>query len=266
MEHRYRVGIVCVAAALVGGLLLTAAWACGGDGPLLLAPGPLATSTAEAAGVLDLERFHYVASLTLREQRREGSNLVVSTEGDFQSPDRHAFTYTRQLRGVTARESAVVIGDQVWLRDGDGQPWREAALVDPQATNLFAVAFSPIRPGFLGGPEFRQAREAVRRLPSALEFVNEVRAHHYQVGAEGEQYFRSFLADEQLLQQVRDLRWDLWLAQEGAWPVRLLASGTVTGELQILQDLGLTAPATWELRIDVSRPNDPALAVVAPGP
>jgi hypothetical protein len=94
--------------------------------------------------------------------------------------------------------------------------------------------------------------------------VNDIRSLHYEVGAEGEQYFRSFLADQQLFQQVADLRWDLWLAENGDWPVRLTASGTVTADLQILRDLGLTAPMRWELRIDISRPNDPRLAVNAP--
>ena len=188
---------------------------------------------------------------------------MVTTEGDYQSPDRHAFTYTTELLGGAVRESAVLIGDKLWLRTGD-QAWREATPSDPQATELFAVAFSPIKPGFLGGPEFRAARDSVRRLPGTLEFVNDLRAYHYEVGPEGVEYFQSFLAADPLLPNVQDMHWDVWLAQQGAWPVRLLALGTVKTDLPVLQELDLEAPTEWTLRIDVSRPNDPALNVQAP--
>jgi hypothetical protein len=190
--------------------------------------------------------------------------IAVSTEGDFQSPDRHAFTYSTQLQGVRFAESAVVIGDKIWIRKGD-EPWQQAAVADAQAQRLLFSAFSPIRPNFLGGPEWRSVRETVRLLPGTQEFVNDVRAVHYSVGPEGEEYFRAFLAPEDIFQQVQDPHWDLWLAEDGNWPVRLLASGTVNTDLEILRDLGLGAPATWELRIDISRPNDPQVIVQAPG-
>ena len=264
MRTIYRPAVAFLAAAFAGGLLLVLP-SCGDGGYESRSATP--TPTAAAESVLDLSRFHYAATLTLRSTNADGgpNEIVVATEGDFQAPDRHAFTYRTQLRGVTIAESAVVIGDKVWLRSADG-PWREAAPNEPQATELFSVAFSPIRPGFLGGPDFRRAQESVRRLPTTQEFINEVRAYHYGVGAEGQAYFQSFLAHEQFLQQVQDASWEIWLAKDGAWPVRLLASGTVTADLQILQELDLKAPTHWELRIDISRPNDPELVVAAPAP
>lgn len=252
------------AAAFSGGLLLLSAAACGrGQGSTVALPTPM--PTGQESSLLDLQRFHYVVSLTMRGNGPERAPLdvVVSTEGDFQGPNRHAFTYTTQLQGVTFSQSAVVIGDSVWLRRG-GDPWQRAGAADTQAQALFSTAFSPIRPNFLGGAEWRSVRETVRRLPATPEFVNDVRTDHYQVGPAGQQYLRSFLADQQIFQQVQDLHWDVWLAEGGDWPVRLLASGTVTADLQILHDLGLTAPTTWELRIDISRPNDPKLVVTAP--
>jgi hypothetical protein len=249
----------------MGGLLLLLLAACGRGGGQRLEL-PTAVPTGQESSLLSLERFHYTASLTLKGNGPDGApvEVVVSTEGDFQSPDRHAFTYSTQLQGATLSESAVVIGDKIWLRRGV-DPWQEAAAADAQAQQLFANAFSPIRPNFLGGPQWRNVRETVRRLSSTPEFVNEVRAAHYQVGPGGEQYLRSFLAPQDIFQQVQDLHWDLWLAEDGDWPVRLLASGTVASGLPIWQELGLTAPATWVLRIDISRPNDPKLVVTAPG-
>jgi hypothetical protein len=223
--------------------------------------------SVEPSSLLALQRYHYLASLTLNSAGSDGkpAQIVVSTEGDFQSPDRHAFTYRTQIQGGDIRQSAVVIGDKIWLRQGD-QAWQPAAATDTQAQALFATAFSPIRPNFLGGDQWASVRVAVQRLPGTPEFVNDIRSLHYQVGPEGEQYFRSFLADQQLFQKVQDLHWDLWLAENGEWPVRLVASGTVTADLQILHELGLTAPMKWELRIDISRPNDPKLSVSAPAP
>jgi hypothetical protein len=265
MPPRQGPSVTLRAAAFTGGLLLLLLGACrGGDtGPALKLPTPL--PTGQESSLLSLDRFHYLASMTLVGAGEDGApvEIAVSTEGDFQAPDRHAFTYSTRLQGVTLAESAVVIGDKIWIRRGD-EPWQEAGVADERAQRLFSSAFSPIRPNFLGGPEWRNVRETVRRLPATPEFVNDVRAVHYSVGPQGGEYFRSFLAQEDIFQQVQDPHWELWLAEDGDWPVRLVASGTVTSELQILRDLGLGPPATWELRIDISRPNDPKLVVTAP--
>jgi hypothetical protein len=251
-------------AAAVGGLLLIVASGCGG-GSDYREPAATPTPSPEPSALTDLDRFHYVATLALQGSQADGSanNVTITTEGDYQSPDRHAFTYTTQLQGGDVRQAAVVIGEKLWLRVGD-DPWHEATPSDPQAERLLDAAFSPIRPGFLGGPEFRQARESVRRLPGNLEFVNELRAYHYQVGPEGIQYFQEFLVNDPLLLNVQNMHWDVWLAEQGAWPVRLAAAGTVNNNLPILQQLDLGAPTDWTLRIDISRPNDPTISVQPP--
>jgi hypothetical protein len=252
----------------MGGLVLTSAlFACGGSTSkpeaVKITPGPTVVATTS---LLDLQRYHYVASLTLSGAGPDSkpAQVAVSTEGDFQSPDRHAFTYKTQIQGVNVSQSAVVIGDKIWVRQGTAA-WQAASPADAQTQTLLATAFSPIRPNFLGGGDWPRVLDAVRRLPSTSEFVNDIRTLHYQVGPEGEQFIRSFLADQQLFQQVQDLHWDLWLAEDGDWPVRLDARGTVTADLQIIHDLGLKTPTTWELRIDISRPNDPKVSVTAPG-
>lgn len=246
--------------ALAAAVLLAAS-ACGGSSDEPSANSPATTPTVE--GALALERFHYEASLTLRETEAGGSQVSVSTEGDFQAPDRHSFTYLTGLGNASIRRSAVVIGDTAWLKEGDG-PWQKLGADDPQIAGLLSAAFSTIRPQFLGGHEFAQVRESVRRLPSNEEFVNDVAAEHYRVDAPASSVIESFLDGGPLLQGVQDLRWELWLAEDGGWPVRVLATGKVTRELDILGELGLRAPTVWELRVDISRPNDPALTVEAP--
>lgn len=252
-------------AAAVGGLLVLALLsACGGsDEPET--PAATATASPEPSALTDLDRYHYVTTLLLHGNRPDGgtNDISVTTEGDYQAPDKHSFTYTTQLPGAAVKVSAVVIGERIWLRNGN-DPWTQTSLDDPQALRLLSVTFSPINPGFLGGPSFRQARASVQRLPSTLEFVNELRAYHYAVGAAGAQYFQQLLVQEPDVLGLQNMKWDVWLAQEGAWPIRLQATGTVMNDIPILQQLDLAPPTEWTLRIDISRPNDPALSVEAP--
>lgn len=255
-----------LAAALAGGLLLIAlVGACGdGAGPSDVMSSAAATPSPESAAALPLDRFHYIASLTLREDGGAGGDeLFVSTEGDFQWPDRHSLTYTTDLGDGPIERSVVIIGETAWFRQGD-EPWRKTSRDDEQVADVLDAAFSAVRPDFLGGPEFERVRANVRDLPSSEESVNNVSANHYRVGTEGRRYFESFLAEERALSNVQNVRWELWLAQLGGWPVRLLVTGTVTTDLRVLDTLDLEAPTAWELRIDVSRPNDPTLQVQAP--
>ena len=260
-------------AALAGGLLLAALLlGCGGNGDseptptsTALPPTPPPTTTLEDSA-LPLERFHFVVVLTLKETSAEGeiNEVVISTEGDFQSPDRHAFTHSAQLGDEAVSRSIVIIGDQVWFRPSD-EDWREASRADPQVKDILATAFSPVRPGFLGGEQYNLVQESVRRLPSVEEPVNGVPANHYQVTSTGQEFFETFLAEDDFARDVQDLRWDLWLAQDGAWPVRLRASATVITNLEALEELELQAPVSWELSIEISRPNDPSVTVAPPG-
>lgn len=252
--------------ATVLGLLVMAAVAmsaaCGGSDDSSGATSSTAVPTV--AGAIALDSFHYVASLTLRESNPSGKQITVSTEGDYQAPDRHSFTFLTGLGTTSVRTSAVVIGSDVWLRQGNGA-WRKTALNDPQVGSLIGSAFSTIRPQFLGGPEFEQVRENVRRLPSNEEFVNDVQTVHYRVEASASDLIAAFIeGGTGLVENVRGLRWELWLAQDGEWPVRILAAGTVESDLQLLKELGLATPTKWELRVDITRPNDATLAVEAP--
>ncbi len=259
-------------AALAGGLLLALLIvACGEDGGRDSTPTAAATETplsptptAQNGSALPLERYHYVATLTLREQSGKGSEVVITTRGRFQSPDRHAFTYTIRLEGeAPAKRSAVLIGGEAWFRRGEN-PWQKITPDDPQLTELVTSAFSPVRPNFLGGPQFQQVRDSVLYLPSTEEPVNGVPASHYRVGAAGREFFETFLSYDSIMGSIDEMNWDLWLAKDGGWPVRLLATTTVVRDIKILKELGLKTPARWELRIDISRPNDPALVILAP--
>ena len=228
----------------------------------------LPTNTPEpgvsGVGALPLERFTYEASLTLREGGGEDAlELFVTTKGTFVGPDSHAFTYRTELGEGEAEQRLVMIGEEAWYRSGESA-WETTTPDDARVVALLEVAFSAMHPDFLGGAEFDRVRANVIGLPSTEEFVNSIRAYHYQVGVEGRQYLEALQVGEEGLRAADDLEWDLWLARDGSWPVRLQATGTVAVDLTILQTLELEAPTQWEIRIDVSRPNDPDLRIAAP--
>ena len=256
------------AAAVAAGMVLAVAMACGGGGssePRAITALPSATPEPQAAdaGALPLERFVYEASLTLQGSGDDARELFVSTRGIFVSPDQHAFTYRTELGEGEAEQQLVMVDGSVWYRSGDG-PWQKTELEDELVQNLLDVAFTALRPDFLGGAEFERVRANVLRLPSTEEFVNEIRAFHYQVGVEGREYLEALQVGDEGLRSAADLEWDLWLARDGSWPVRLQARGTVAVDLTVLQTLELKAPTRWEIRIDVSRPDDPTLVINTP--
>ena len=260
---------VYVGAALLAGLLLVSG-ACGetNSDRELRSITALPTDTPEpdeaGVGAVPLGRFAYEASLTLRAGGGEDAlELSVRTKGTFVGPDRHTFTYRTQLGEGEAEQRLVMIGEEAWYSSGESA-WERTTLDDERVAALLEVAFSAVHPDFLGGAEFDRVRSNVLGLPSTEEFVNSVRAYHYEVGVEGRQYLEALQVGEEGLRAANDLAWDLWLARDGSWPVRLQATGTVTVDITILQTLELEAPTQWEIRIDVSRPNDPDLRVVAP--
>ncbi len=265
-----------VGAAFAGGLLfsLALATACSDDGDSTptatlpaseagtAAPTQALTPTPESA--LPLDRYHYAASLTLRETKAGAPReVVISTEGDYQAPDRHAFTHAIRSDGQAYARSTVIMGERAWLRQAQG-PWQPIGRGDGRLTALASAAFSPLRPDFLGGDHFADVRKDVRRLPSTPEAVNGVRANHYRIDAAGREFLQTFLPEKPVEAGAQNLAWDLWLAEDGDWPVRLTASGSITGGSPALDELHLEAPLTWTLRIEVSRPNDPALVIAAP--
>lgn len=253
-------------AAYIGGFLLAMALvACGGGDDV---SSPEATEVSHAptpAALQNLDSFHYVASLTVREKtlNRTPNEVTISTEGDFQQPDRHAFTYSTVIGDSMIERSAVIVGEEAWVRR-EGGAWRKVTLDDAELADLLSIAFSSVRPSFLGGEAYDQMIESVRGLTSTEVTVNGVEAFRYAVRSEGLDFLQSFFASEQITQGVSSPTWQLWLAKDGSWPVRLFASATVSSDSPVFAELGLRPPTAWEMQIDISLPDDPAVVVEPP--
>jgi hypothetical protein len=255
------------AAALSGGVLLLGVLlsACDSSEATPAPPTPPATATPEIGSALPLERFHYVVTATVRGQPRADrkNEVVVTTEGDYQSPDRHSFTHTVAIGPVTQTRSAVVVEDDAWLLAGDAV-WRPIPRAEAGMKALIDVSYSTARGHFLDSAWFEEARTAAERIDAPTEMINGIAAVHYRVGPEGEEFFREFLAGDALLGGRQQPSWEVWLANDGAWPVRIALSALVPAGTPALDQLGVVGPATVALRIDISRPDDPALLVQTP--
>jgi hypothetical protein len=235
--------------------------------PTMVPPSPASpeqtAAALEAAGDLPLERYRYVATLTLEEQRRAGDEVSVSTTGRFVAPNRHALIYTFSLAdGTHGEQRLVAIGPKVWHRPYDLR-WRQTDMQDEKVVGLLRTAFSPLRSQFLAGDGLTRVREGVEDLGGSLQTVNGVQAIHYRVDAPGKDFIETFLPPE-AFKTAEDLTWDLWLAEPGAWPVRIEATFTIPTKTDLLEGLGLQAPAHWRLLIEITTPNDPELMIYPP--
>src|ERR1700694_5996941 len=99
MKHQTRRLPGTAAAVLGGSLLVGLLSACAGATSYSSVPAATPTSSPEPSSLTDLARYHYTATLWLHGNKPDGSpnDVAVKTEGDYQSPNRHSFTYTTQL-------------------------------------------------------------------------------------------------------------------------------------------------------------------------
>jgi hypothetical protein len=258
-----------IAAALVGGLLLLATIACdaapeqtaeSAAPESVVAEATLPAPTVEPA---DIDRYRYAATLTLSEQRRSADVVRVSTAGRFAAPDRHAIIFKMELvDGTELEQRLVVIGSRYWFKAG-GPRWDQTDMKDPRVVELLGSAFSPLRSDFLGSSGLARVQKGVSELQGTPQTVNGVKTLHYTVRAAGKDFIETFLPPG-TVSPAQDVEWDIWLAEDGRWPVRVQATFNIRHATHLLDGLGLQAPTRWELRIDVSTPNDPDLMIYPP--
>src|SRR3990170_734705 len=127
---------------IIAPLLAALIAACGDGGdegePTATAPAaeetatevPLATPgatepepTDTSAGLIPFDSVHYVVDLEITiAQPGEADETFISgqVEGDYVAPDSHAFTNTFEFGGLSGTDEIVIIGDDAWIREGQG--------------------------------------------------------------------------------------------------------------------------------------------------
>jgi hypothetical protein len=265
---------MAIAAALMGGLLLLSA--CDEASKTSSASPPASDADPTIAGspevseppppdptAIPLERYRYHATLTLTEKGRDREKVSVSTTGRYVSPDRHSIIYTITLAdGTEVEQRLVAIGQRAWFKVNDSL-WKRTNLQDKAVLDLLSNAFTPLRSEFLGGHGLMRVQDSVQDVYGVPESINGVAALHYKVDATGKALLDTFLPPE-ASSATQGVEWDLWLTEEGGWPIQIQASFDIDKRLDLLSGLRLRPPVTWKLVIEISGPNDPGMMIYPP--
>ena len=155
-----------------------------------------------------------------------GLSEDTTMEFAYVAPDRWSVVVTE---GGQECCSYIVVGSQVWYKEAGATDWTE----QPPSDEF--VSFSP-----------QDFCEVVEELPMSLELkgeetVNGIEAVHYQLSEETSTYEWLVGEDESL-----DYTYDVWLAENGNWPVKIVYD------------------ADCEIRWEISDLNDPSIVVEPP--
>jgi hypothetical protein len=175
----------------------------------------------------------------------EAGTLAMDLEGSFVAPDRSQARVTARLGDLEMEEEFVTIGNQSWVKAGDnwveGKPQFELGDLSP--TSLL----EELEP------------EQLRLLKPTKETVNGVDSLRYSIDQADIEALRglgALLGEGEALEGLpEEFHIDLWLAEDGGWPVRMTmtARGAIDGE-EISLDFSL----------DITDVNDPSIKIEPP--
>ena len=258
-----RFSMRCLAAVviLLAGSLLVA---CGGGGKEEeaardKAPEAAATAAATpeegAAGVTSgpaeafakLESYRVNMRLTMEGTTAEGPGaLALNLEGAFVAPDRSQTHLNARVGDTELEEESISVGGQTWVKTGDN--WVEG---EPQ------LQLSDFSPGSLLeelGPD------QLRVLKPSKETINGVDTLRYSIDQADIETLRSLGAllgqDGSLENLPEEFNVDLWLAEDGGWPVRVTM--TARGVMDNGNEMSL------DFSMDVTDVNDPGIKIEPP--
>jgi hypothetical protein len=226
---------------------------------------PAATSEPTAspsAGVSPsdvLESFRFSAGMSVGVD----GGLVLTSEGEFEAPDRLGCTISGSFGGTeVGRDELVVIGDDAWLDTGGGF---EATSAD-DASVVQDLSLCPGSAAFWQGFDFLQDPSP---FPGQPETVDGVDATRYSLGNAVET-LKSLGILPAELEGVTINTFDVWLAKDGGWPVAL--DMDITADAQAAaQTFGLPGgeagqQASITMRVDITDANASDIHVEEPTP
>lgn len=273
-----------LALLIVAPLLAALVAACGDDGdekePTATAPAAEETATeappttpeatepepTESAGLIPFDSLHYVVDLEITiAQPGEADETFISgqIEGDYVAPDSHAFSNTFEFGGLSGTEEIVIIGDDAWIREGQGD-WTATSRLAPEIVNTLDLTSAD--PGFLSATDLA---EGISALDSEPDSVNGVQTRRYQIPKEAIETLSEILGEDFLADTagLEDFEMTVWLDEETDGLVR--AELTATASPDIFGDdagfnLAEDATVTISMTIDVTQINDPAIEIEPP--
>lgn len=207
------------------------------------APSPTPSLTGDGGPpTAFLETFHAALAMSMEV---DGLRMALATEGDFGAPASCSCDISASMAGIPLLEQhVIVIGNNAWVDTGDG--WRETTTSDLEVAE--ALSMCPACPSF-----WEECALEPPPGPGEHETRNDVPAIHY-TGAES---CETFLGLVWIPEELAIETCDLWLAEDGYWPVCL--------EMELSQTPGEVYEwSSIPISIDITRVNDPSIQVNAP--
>lgn len=246
---------------LAAGLLA----ACGGDGDekeaadratpaadatAAVTPGEESTTgemPAPAEAFAGLESYRIAMRFTLEGGTGDmGETLAMDLEGAFVAPDRSQANVSARLGDLELEEETITVGGQTWVKTGD--TWAEGEAQFDISDLSPASLLEDLKP------------DQLRLLKPTKETVNGIESLRYSIDRgdiESLGNLSALFGDGEGLENLpEDFNIDLWLAEDGGWPVRLTmaARGAIDGGDEISLDFSL----------DITDVNDPGIEIEPP--
>lgn len=241
---------LCAVLAILGGLLLAA---CGGSGESAV--------KASCDAIEGIKSYRYSIALKLQSpafQQSPGADPAdplsgfaealtqlfsdIQLEGEFVAPDRSKTIMRFQDEELELR----AIGDKSWVRIGD--TWQEQAEAPQEGTILT--------------PE-TVCRDLVENLVPSLQVaeaikatVNGIETKRYHLDEADLEGLPELLGTEAETELPSDFAVDVWLAEEGDWPVKL--------QVKAADDEGGGQPLSLELSMEFKDINDRDIEIEPP--
>ena len=233
---------------------------------------PIAATAAAAAAAIEspYERYHYLLTIALSiidSSRGDTGPLLLGTlEGDSVAPDAHAFTSALEGGGFGLETSAVVIGDEAWLRDGATGPWEATSVA--ALRNDGTADQTSLDPGFLlYETEMEEVLAALRATDEVHAGIETIR---YEVTPEAFEALAEVLSPDLLRgfdpSGIDGLAISVWVDPATSAVVAIEMRFLGTGLFPEAVEFGVPADAQLELVIEfeASPLNDPAIAIEPP--
>ncbi len=223
-----------------------------------LAATPAGPSAGAAPSDL-LESFRFTSDIAIT----ANGGIHLNVEGNYQAPDSIACFITAANRGVIfAEDKLIVIGDDAWLDTGSG--WVSTTVSDSHVQGDLSLC-----PGWADYWSDLDFAAGLGQLAGGdRTTMNDVPAIHYDVRGVGEDLVSlGFLPPN--LEDVRVEVFDVWLAEDGLWPVAMEITAFGDGEawaeaMNLPPEEAPTGEAILRLRVDISQVNSLTVSIRPP--
>ena len=205
----------------------------------------VASGPAEAFAKLKSYRMNMRFTLEGTAAEAQGA-LALDLEGAFVAPDRSQTHVNVRLGDLQLEEESITVGGQTWVKTGDnwveGKPEFEVGDLSPGALLQELGA------------------EQLRLLKPSKETINGVDSLRYSIDQADVDTLRGlgalFGGNGDLENMPEDFNVDLWLAEDGGWPVRvtMTARGSTDGGDEMSMDFS----------VDVTDVNDAGIKIEPP--